>query len=121
MAMEGVALGCIHMEVGWGEWASQVEHSSRHQVHVEESKADWMTGIRPYVRVPQFELRFVWDMAISQCMHIHTCIFIRVPWHTITPPYRTHIARKPQFELRNAHEWTYTVHPSMQPTPVYCT
>eukprot|EP00966_Prymnesium_polylepis_P139529 3224073-Prymnesium_polylepis.1 len=28
MAMEGVALQCMQMGEGWGEWASQVEHSS---------------------------------------------------------------------------------------------
>jgi hypothetical protein len=28
MAMEGVALECMQMGVGWGEWASQVKHSS---------------------------------------------------------------------------------------------
>ena len=26
--MEGVAVQCMHMGMGWGEWASQVEHSS---------------------------------------------------------------------------------------------
>jgi hypothetical protein len=28
MAMEGVALQCMQVGMGWGEWASQVEHSS---------------------------------------------------------------------------------------------
>jgi hypothetical protein len=29
MAMEGVALECMQVGMGWGEWTSQVEHSSR--------------------------------------------------------------------------------------------
>ena len=28
MAMEGLALECMQMGVGWGEWTCQVEHSS---------------------------------------------------------------------------------------------
>ena len=27
--MEGLALECMQMGVGWGEWTCQVEHSSR--------------------------------------------------------------------------------------------
>ena len=29
MAMERMALECMQVEMGWGEWAGQVEHSSR--------------------------------------------------------------------------------------------
>ena len=56
MAMEGFALECMQVEMGWGEWTLQVEHSStgdRGWLH------GWIHCIRPFVCVPQFELRFV--------------------------------------------------------------
>ena len=106
MAMEGVALECMQMEVGWGEWASQVEHSStvdRGWLH------GWMHCIRPFVRVPQFELRFACDMrAIWRCDGVpwDTYEYARVNMHALR---YGHIPHEPQFELPNAHIWTYTV------------
>ena len=45
MAMERVALECMQVEMGWGEWAGQVEHSSR-------GEQGWVAlRVRPFVRV----------------------------------------------------------------------
>ena len=46
----------MQVGMGWGEWTIQVEHSStgdRGWLH------GWIHCIRPFVCVPQFELRFV--------------------------------------------------------------
>jgi len=58
IAMEEMALECMQMGVGWGEWASQVEHSSRGEQGCACGNA------HPFVCVPQFELRFECDMAV---------------------------------------------------------
>jgi hypothetical protein len=55
---EGVALEYMQMGMGWVEWASQVEHSSRG-----EQSCMWACT-HPFVRVRQFELRFACDMAV---------------------------------------------------------
>ena len=58
IAIGGVALECMQMGVGWGEWANQVEHSSRGEQGCACGNA------HPFVCVPQFELRFECDMAV---------------------------------------------------------
>jgi hypothetical protein len=55
--MEGGALLC--MQMGWGGVSGQVKWSTQ----VEESKAACGYA-HPFVRVPQFEFRFVCDMAV---------------------------------------------------------
>ena len=57
MAMKGVALQCIQVGKGqvgkgWGEWASQVEHSITREQGVACGYA------HPFVRVSSLDLRF---------------------------------------------------------------
>ena len=56
--MEGLALECMQMGVGWGEWTCQVEHSSRG-----EQGCMWECTYL-FVCVLQFELRLECDMAV---------------------------------------------------------
>ena len=56
MTKEGVALECMHMEVGGV--SGQVKWSTQ----VQESKAVCVYA-HPFVHVPQFELRFACNMA----------------------------------------------------------